>query len=494
MRRIRALVLPAVLLAGPAAAAEVPVAPGAKPDLIVYGDDFALVRERRTMKLAGPQTQLAFVGVSRALQPETAVISVLPTEQVKLGDVKILDQTFAFATITPEALMERSIGKEVSVLTTNPNTGRDIGQRAKLIAIANGQPILDVGGQIQTGNAARLAFDGLPPGLRPEPTLLMTAAGPAGPDIPIELSYLTGGLGWRADYTAAYDGDAGRVDLTAWATITNTTGVTFPEATLKLAAGDVNRVRPPQPPMPMRAAKMEMAAAAPMADGVAATSTAGQNIYSIARPTTLATGETKQVMMLSAVNLPVKREYVVRGEPWFYTAPMQGAPQEGRAAIEVTVKNEGARPKPPVKGKPAAPAPPAEGGLGVPLPPGIVRAYGQTADGAPQFLGEDRIDHVAPGGDIRLRLGGDVDLPVTRQQVSFVRASETIALSVWRLTLRNAKPRPVTVRVSEPVSGAWEISKSSISHVRSDAGTPEWVLNLPAKGEVVLEYTIRTTF
>ncbi len=485
---MRRLLLASVFLAAPTFAADTVVGPGTAPELTVYGGDFALVRENRTIKLTDGENHLAFTGVSRSLQPETANIQVIGAGP-KAPEVKILDQTFAFNLLSQDALLEQAVGREVSVVTTNPASGRDTVERARVLSVQNGL-VLEIGGKIHTGVPGRIVFDSLPGNLRPVPTLLMTAIGPSGADIPVELAYLTNGLGWKTDYVANYDGDAGRLDLTAWATVTNTTGAEFKDAKLRLAAGDVNRITPPRPmPFARGNQKMEMAmAAAPAQDaGVTNSSFEGLNIYSIPRQVTLLPGESKQLALMRATNLVAKREYVVRGQPWFYTTSMAGQHQEGRAEIEITVKNEGR--KAPAKGKPST----EPEGLGGPLPAGVVRAYGQDQNGAPAFLGEDRIDHVAEGGDIKLHFGRDLEVPVTRDQVNFVKASEKISLTLWRIAVRNTKAKPVAVRISEPISGDWEISKENMPHTKSTTGAAEWTVTLPPKGESVLEYTVKTT-
>ena len=495
MRRIAHIAL-FLSLPLPLAAAEIAVPAGAGADVTLYGADRALVRERRTFKLPTAEARLAFAGVSRHLQPETAAIAIIPATDLTAGDVRVLDQTFAFNVISPESLVEHSIGQEVSVVTTNPATGREVSERARIISAENGV-VLDIAGKIHTAVPGRLVFDSLPAGLRPTPTLLMNVTGPVGKDIGAELTYLTAGLGWHADYVARYDSEANRLDLTAWASLTNTTGVDYRDAKIKLVAGDQNRVVPSPQPRTMRAAAAPMAAAqaTPLADGVTTPSIDGAHIYALARPTTLATGETKQVILLRAVSIPVKREYAVRGQPWFFTSPMPGQVQEGRAEIEVALKNEAvvlSRPKG-KSGKAEKPeADEAIGGLGIPLPAGIVRAYGEDSDGAAQFLGEDRIDHVADGGEVKLHLGRDVDLSVKREQTSFVRASDALALSVWRITLRNAKSKPATIRLIEPVAGNWDVTRESQAHIRNAAGLPEWDVVVPPKGEVVLEYNIKS--
>jgi hypothetical protein len=489
----RALLLAVSFLALPALAAstpvpaETPVAAGVAPEVTVYPGDLALVRERRVFRLNAPESRLAFTGVSRQLRPDTVALSVNTNQQVKASEVRLLDQTFAFNVVSQQSLLEQSVGKEVSVVTTNPATGRDVTERATVVAVQNGL-VLDIGGKIYTDVPGRIVFDGIPPNLRAQPTLLVTAAGPVGKDVDGELTYLTSGLGWSANYVARYDSEGSRLDLTAWATVNNTTGLDFKDAKLKLAAGEVNTVNPPPRPYMAKAMRAEaMVAAAPAMDAGAAQSLDNLHLYPITRPTTLMNGESKQLMLLQLVNVPVKRDVIVRGEPWYYLQPLPGQPQVGSAEVEISLKNEAAKPLPKGSKEPA----PAPSGLGQSLPAGVVRAYGDDNDGRLQFLGEDSTKGAAAGEEIKLRLGHDADIPVTRDQVSFVRATEAITVTTWRMTIRNGKSKPMTVRVEEPVSGNWEIARTNIPNTKSETGLPTWNLTIPAKGQAVLDYSIK---
>ena len=114
--------------------------------------------------------------------------------------------------------------------------------------------------------------------------------------------------------------------------------------------------------------------------------------------------------------------------------------------------------------------------------------------GAPQFIGESAIDHTAVGSEVRVKLGREFDVPVTREQTNFVKASDTITISAWKVTVKNAKSRPIKVRVVEPMPEAWEITKESHPHKDTSAATTEWLLDVPAKGQTVLEYNVKSVF
>ena len=459
------------LVASPLAAAEVNVTPGTGgAEVTVYSSDLALVREHRSFRLPTASALLAFSGVSGRMYPETAVLDV-----VKGDPVKVAEQAFSFNLITPASLLAQSVGTEVSVLSTNPATGKEATQRARVLSASDGV-VLDIGGKIHTHVPGQIVFDNLPPGLRATPTLLMRVTGAAGKDAEAEFSYLTGGLSWQADYVVQYDSDAGRMDLSAWATITNTTGVNFPDAKIKLIAGDINRVNMP-PPRLSHSMEAKVAAAPALAEGVSEQTLVANHIYAMGKSTSLVDKESKQLALLGGQGIAVRRELVVRNDqPYIYSNSLRGQVQESRADVELTFKND------------------AAANLGVPLPAGTMRVYGLDEQGAPQFMGESAIGHAAVGTEVRVKLGRDFDVPVMREQTNFVRASDTITISVWKITLKNAKARPVKVRLIEPMPESWEITKESHPHKKSNAATVEWVLDVPAKGQVALEYNVKSQF
>ena len=467
--RKAALLLSSMLLTTAVLAAEVNVPPtGGGADVTVYNGDLALVREQRTFRLPAVTAQLAFSWVSSAMQPETALLDV-----TKGDALKIIEQNFNFNTISQQTLLERAIGQQVTIFVPNA-AGLSVPVRAKVLA-ADG-PVFEIDGKIHTGIPGRIVFDTLPAGVRASPTLLLSVTGAANKDVEAELSYLTGGLSWKADYVMNYDADAARMDLTGWATVTNTTGATFNNARLKLVAGDINRVSGPMRPQAMRMQEKGMVANAAMADGFTEGEVEGSHVYAMGKSVTLGDKETKQLSLLGAKGIATTRELVVRNnQPYIYQSVMRGQVMKSKAAIELAFKND------------------AASKLGVPLPAGVMRVYGMDEQGAAQFLGESPIGHTAEGAEARLTLGRDFDVDVDREQTNFVHAADTINVSVWKVTVKNAKARPLKVRLIEPMPSSWEITKESHPHKNANAGSTEWLLDVPAKGQTVLEYNVKST-
>lgn len=456
-------------LPGFAAETEIPVAARKDIEITVYESNLALIKDRRTVKLPAAAADLAFTGVSGQMQPETALFRALNGP-----GFDVAEQVFDFDVVSPQKLLEGSVGKEVTVVTTNPSNGKETAVRGKILAVREGL-VMEIGGKIYTEAPGRIVYDALPPDVRATPTLVLKVAGKAGDESLTELSYLTGGLGWHADYVAEYDADAGRLDLNGWATVVNTAGVDFKNVALKVVSGQVNRTALPRPEMMMKQSRAaDMAMAAP--PGFSPQSLSGYYLYDLGPMNDLGANETKQLSLLSGRGIAVKREYVVRGELQYATNQFPGKPPITQAETSISFKNDSAAK------------------MGLPLPAGVVRIYGQDASGAPQFLGEDRLEHTPEGRDVHLTLGRDFDIGAEREQVTFVRATENMTLSTWRITIKNAKAKPAAVRIIEPMSGDWEITKESAPHEKSNNAAAEWTVTVPAKGQAVVEYNVRTRF
>ena len=446
---------------------EVSVSPGARAGLAVtvYNGDLALVRDSRTVALPAGETRLAFTDVSTRLRPETALL------QSADGFFVVKEQVFDFDVISRQTLLQASVGKEVGVIKTNPSTGEETKIRAKVLAVAEGV-VLEIDNRVTTDIPGRLVFDSLPPHLRTKPTLLAVVNTPSASDGVADLSYLTSGLTWRADYVAELDADGTVLDLSAWATISNTTGTDFPEATLKLVAGDINRAQPA--PQMMRA--MEMSArSAVMADDVRQESLAAFHVYAIDRPVTLADQQTKQLALLSARRVTVRTDLLSRGDTFALRGSMNGQTRTAQVTRALVFNNTEAE------------------GLGTPLPSGTVRVYGQDSSGALQLLGEDGLSHTPVGQEVRFTLGRDFDVTVIRDQTEFLRASDRITISEHRLTVSNAKDEAVSVRLAEPMQGDWDIIEESLAHTKA-GGDAQWLVEVPAGGEAEVTYRVRVRF
>jgi hypothetical protein len=439
----------------------------------IYNEDLALVKDRRRLELPVGGLDLAFRDVSARMQPETALLRGL-TEGASL---QVIEQNFDFDLLTPGKLLEKYVGRPVGVIKVHPTTGEETEEAATVLSAAEGT-VLRIGERIETGQPGRIVFREVPPTLRDRPTLVMKLDnGLAGPQ-ELELSYLTAGLSWKADYVGELAADESRLDLTGWVTLNNTSGTAYRDAQLQLVAGDVNRVRDlPSPVMHKEGMRM-MAAAAPMMEEEALFE---YHLYSLARPTTIADNQSKQVALLAAQGIPARKELIFKGNDYYYRAQQGEIGVKLKASVFLEIDNR------------------EEANLGLPLPKGVVRIYKQDARGQAQFVGEDRIDHTPKNETLRLKLGEAFDVTADKTQTDFVKLSGTGPWqyqfeTAYRLRLRNAKPEPVTVKVREPIPGDWKMLESSHPQEKVSANLAEWVIEIPAEGETVLTYRVRVRF
>ena len=99
----------------------------------IYNDDLALVRDSRRIQLAQGRNKLALVDVSGRLRAETALLAPLGGAQLRL-----LEQNLEFDLLTPQKLLEKSVGKEVTIVKTHPQTGEETRLRAVVLSTAQG--------------------------------------------------------------------------------------------------------------------------------------------------------------------------------------------------------------------------------------------------------------------------------------------------------------------------------------------------------------------
>jgi hypothetical protein len=435
-------------------------------EMTVYGGGMALVRDRRAAVLKQGGNRLAFEGVSRQMIPSSAVLR--PGTGVRVAEID-----YDFDLLTPEALLRRSVGREVEVVRTHPTTGEDTVETATLLG-AEGGVVLRYRDRVEIGMPGRLVFKDLPDDLRPLPALVAGLESDAAGRRDLELSYLTNGLSWQADYAIELDEAAGRLDIAGRATLTNVSGTDYREASVGLIAGQVNRVSQPAPRPQYRA--MEMVAAMPAdAAGMPEREAVGDlHLYRLDRPVTIDDRQTKQVALLAAAGVPFTREYVSEAGTQVF-GRQRGEPRPTHPQVVLRFDNAEAD------------------GPGIPLPAGTARVFTGDSTGALRLLGEDQLDNTPVGGTVKLTPGEAFDITVKRRQTDFVREglSDGVFESAYQLEIDNAKDVDVTVKLVEIVPGDWKVLEESAPHERESAERLVWRIAVPANGAAEMTYRVR---
>lgn len=439
----------------------------------IYNDDLALVKDVRQVSLARDANRLTWRDVAAQVRPETARLRSLSNP----AGLRVREQNFDFDLLTPERLLEHYVGREVSVIRTHPGTGVESRETATVLA-SKGGVVLQFSDRVETGSPGRLAFPSVPDTLHSAPALVISLDNARPGAQRLELSYLTTGLSWRADYVAELGAGETQLALDGWVTLANQSGAAYPDARLQLVAGAINRVRDDVRPLAREA--MAMSAKAAEAPQLQPEALAGYHLYSLPQPTSLAENQTKQVALMTANRVPVRKEFLLQGADYYYAAQHAGLAQKARIGQFVEFVNKGE-------------------GLALPLPAGVVRVYQKDSQGNSQFVGEDRIAHTPKNETVRLKLGDAFDLSAERKQTAFEKLPGTsrynsVYESAHEVVLKNARPEAVTVTVREPIPGDWTIVSESQAHARPAAGFAEWKVRVPGGGETTLSYRARVRY
>ncbi|MEO1029019.1 MAG: DUF4139 domain-containing protein [Pseudomonadota bacterium] len=433
-----------------------------------YNNGFAVIFDKRDIAFDTGENTVVWPGVSSAIDPATVTFNA--------NKVGIIEQNFDFDLLTPGKMLEKSVGKTVDIIRHNRTTGEDERKTVKVLSVNEGI-VIEVDGEIEVlregGYGVRFIYDEVPENLRARPTLSVKVNSAEASTREAQLTYLSGGLGWRGDYVAVFDESAGSMDLQGWATITNTTSTTYENASLSLAAGEVS-ASSSQESWNSRQRRFENRRNNSRVRGgrqATGEERIGDNyVYTMPFKTTVASNQTKQVSLIDADAVKAERiyEYVARG---FYT---ENDPLN--ADVKIAFSNS------------------REGGLAAALPAGTFRVYTRDSAGRAQFIGEDLIPNSPGGTDLAVKIGQAFDITVEQRAINEKRATNTRYEVTMRYIITNAKSEAASVRIKQPIWRSWwdeTVEAETHPHEKqSRSDQLSWTVDVPAEGETTLEFTV----
>jgi hypothetical protein len=441
---------------------------------------YALVRDARRMELPRGTGIVRFTDVAKRIDPTTVSFA----SKTDPAGTRVIEQNFQFDLVSQEKLIARYIGETITVEQQRGETLERI--TGTLLSASGGLILEKPSGEVLTLNAwSNVAFPSLPGGLITKPTLVWLVDAKRGGAHDAEVAYQTQGMTWWADYNVTLHGDenACTMDLAAWVTVVNQSGGSFPNAQLKLVAGEVNRA--PAAPQPMAMAKYQAMAAEAVADqGFRESELFEYHLYTLGRRTDLPDNSTKQLELFpaaSGANCRRQLVFTASPAPWrHWGSPIldqgYGATMDGTVGAWLEFDNKEAN------------------RLGMPLPAGRVRVNQASVDGNLEFIGEDLIEHTPRNETLRIRLGEAFDVVGERKQLSFAydEANKRVT-ERFEIEVRNRKKVPARVVVREYLYrwSDWTIIEQSQPHERRDASTADFVVDIPADGTRKVTYAVR---
>jgi hypothetical protein len=459
----------------------------ADPALTIYNQNFAVVRDTVPLDLKAGVNEARFSGMTAQAETDSVILRD-PAGKVKF---QILEQAYRNDPVSSGLMLLLNEGKTIDFFIREQNKP-DRTVQGKIVRSgyhpggAATQPIIEVNEKLQFSLPGEPIFPALGDDTILNPTLSWTinAAEPAKLDA--ELAYVTAGLSWKSDYNivAADKGDT--IDIVGWVTFNNQSGTSFKQAKVKLMAGDVNKVQPPQSSMGPRAAGKAMAMAADMAEPVSEKAFDEFHLYTIGRQVTLRNQETKQVEFVRGSGVKAPKIYVYDGATmnfgawnYFRGEGDYGVPTNKKVWTLREFKNS------------------KENNLGMALPKGRLRFYSRDDDGSLQFTGENNIDHTAKDETVRVYLGNSFDLVGERRRTAYkVDAANHWVDESFEVKLRNHKKEAVEIRVVEHLTrfDNWEFKKKSDEFRKLDSHTVEFPITVKPDEEKVVTFEIHYTW
>jgi hypothetical protein len=470
-----AVTLVAAVLASGDRQADPAVAQEAGVELAVYNQNLALVKDHRSMTLEEGLNEVRFVDVAALIDPTSVHFRSMTDPE---GTV-VLEQNYEYDVVGTAKLLQKYVDMEIAVVTQD---GQEYvgtllsGSEDVILQAADGQVTV-----LKLEQIKEFAFPALPDGLITRPTLVWLLESAAGGSQEVEVTYLTNGVNWEADYIVVLGQDETSLDLDGWVTLDNRSGTAYEDATLKLIAGDIHRA-----PTDGYAVEEEMLyaeaprAAAPQVEERAFFE---YHLYEVQRPVTVKNNQTKQIEFVTATGVPAEKFFVYDGAQIGYRStyspvedPSYGTASNTKVMVMVEFENG------------------EEQGLGVPLPRGVLRVYQEDVDGSTLLIGEDAIDHTPRDEQVRLYVGDAFDIVGERVQTDFQADYDDDWMEEsYRITLRNHKDEDVEVRVVEHLFrwSEWTILDATEDFEKLDSQTIEFRVPVEADGETEVTYTVR---
>src|SRR6266567_8168216 len=470
------------------------------PALTIYNQNFFVAREHLPLDLNAGVNHVNFAGISAHLEPDSVILRDLTGRPLQ-----ILEQSYRNDPVSQELLLSFYEGKTIDFQVQRGEKTEII--RGKIIRCGYvpisyyqqqnygypqpsiGQPIIEVDGVLRFGLPGQPLFPALGGDSILKPTLswLLETNEPGTFDA--EISYVSGGMNWQADYNLVVsdksNGKFDLLDMVGWVTMRNQSGKTFENASIKLLAGDVNKIQGGTVANRayMAAAKAELADE--MRPVVREKSFDEFHLYTLQRPTTLRDQETKQVEFVRATGIHALRLYVYDGaqvDQYAYYNPEQirqdqnyGTQSNPKVWVMEEFKN-------------------AElNHLGIPLPKGKLRFYRRDTDGHLEFTGENVIDHTPKDEIIRVYTGNAFDVTGERKRTNLrVDSNRNWMEESFEIRVRNHKKEPVSVRVVEHLYRCtnWKLIEQSHESRKADSQTAEFPVTIAPNGEQVISYTV----
>ncbi|MDR1191110.1 MAG: hypothetical protein LBK60_05505, partial [Verrucomicrobiales bacterium] len=413
-------------------------ASAAEPSLTLYNQQFAVVREQVALPVAQGVSEVACSEITAHVEPESVVLRDASGQAA----LTVLEQNYRNDPVSQDLLLQYFEGKTIDFevadgdgktrmvsgkivrapYVLHAEALRRYGQQYAQAQMARfnynyggggaNSPVIEVDGKLRFSLPGLPLFPALGDNSILQPTLQWKLSSDSEIKTPLELSYVSGGFNWSADYNLVLPEKGGTLTMTGWVTMDNQSGRSFKDASIKLMAGDVKKIQNRNEGNVMTGA-IAITWSERTASQVTEKSFDEYHLYTLPRKTDLLDRETKQVEFVNVSGVQSDLVYIYNGLQ-FDQNRYRNWDQEGirndrafgtQANKKVWVYREFENTE--------------DNHLGIPLPKGRVRFYRQDSDGRLEFIGENEIDHSPAKEKVKIYTGDAFDLVGDRQRTDY---------------------------------------------------------------------------
>ncbi len=429
--------------------------------LTLYNQNLGLVRDSRALPKLRAGEQIILEDVSQQLQPESLRIA---------NAGQVFEQNLNTNLLNQNSLLQHYIGKTLQLARLNPATGHEEISQVTLLSFEGNRALIKQGNRFETiplnQEQWRFIYPALPQQLLTKPSLSFRTAGTAKAQT-AEISYLTGGLNWNMDYLLTLNSAGTAITIDGMATLQNNTGVDYPAAQISLLAGTVNQ---PDNPQYKRQGIEAMRSLSVAADTAVAPETLQDfHLYTLPRSVDLLNGQLKQVSLVNASNVPVERNYQYQ----FLVYPtLERNQHRVKPDLGLRFKND------------------QKSHLGFPLPSGNLRTFSPDSNGQLQFIGGGSINHTGEDETVEIMLGKAFDVSIHRRQTQFSKTFNGFQVE-QELRISNTRTTAAKLELTANFPLSWEMQRSSLPYEKVQGGSARWMIEVPAKGDAVLTFSVQ---
>ena len=404
----------------------------------------AVIKDSRYADLQAGENTVFFQGVSPGLIPTSSLVRIkFPKE-----GVSIFEQYFPLKTLTEQALLENSLGREVLVLSHEKKIKNSFGdyKKAKLLSIS---PVIFVeqNGVVLKVDPSDIAFQESIGSFIEEPRLVIRLESKNPVKALIEVSYLTLGLCWQANYIGEVSEDDLSMDMNGWVSLQNKGQTDYPKAHIQL--GLYNPL-----------------------DNFGSGQNQNRVLYNLPHAVTLLKGETKQISLFRISNIPLKVHYKLRAMNGFSTN-VTGQSLSGNVETWATLEH----PK----------------DFSETLPEGVIRLYKRGAKDTIEFLGENILEEKGKTAGLDFRLGLSKNVSFSQVQSDFKQLRAELFESGYLYTFSNNTSSEIEVELNGHFPGEWQILRETQSHEQVSDNDIVWRIKIPPNEKKELRYRVRVS-